>query len=126
MKVYVITEGEYSDYHIIGVAESREKAKRISNMFEGSFSLPNIEEYDTDFWVKDDRQAYCVRVNAEGKISIGRLWHDEPIGIVTERRDWITGKIDGYSVIVYAKDEKHAFKIAQDKIAEFKARKEGI
>lgn len=64
MTVYVITGGEYSDYHIGGVEVDKEKAERLCAEFNSfwfndrdigvndihlySNSLYRIEEYDTD------------------------------------------------------------------------------
>ena len=49
MKVYVITQGCYSDYHICAVAIDRKKAERIAKLYSsGQYSLAEIEEFDTD------------------------------------------------------------------------------
>lgn len=34
MKVYVITKGIYSDYHICGVALDKERANRLASFFQ--------------------------------------------------------------------------------------------
>ena len=52
MKVYVITSGEYSDYCILTVVLSREKAEQICAMLNSQKRYYSdaaiIEEYDTD------------------------------------------------------------------------------
>ncbi len=51
MKVYVLTIGIYSDYRIIGVFTSREKAVEFCPALESGLddgSKPGLEEYDTD------------------------------------------------------------------------------
>lgn len=52
MKVYPITSGEYSDYCILTVALSREKAEQICAMLNSQkryySAEATIEEYDTD------------------------------------------------------------------------------
>lgn len=52
MKVYVITSGEYSDYCILTVVLSREKAELICAMLNSQKRYYSdaviIEEYDTD------------------------------------------------------------------------------
>ena len=52
MKVYVITSGEYSEYHIDAVALDEEEAKKKCAVFNSTKSeyddMCQIEEYDTD------------------------------------------------------------------------------
>ena len=51
MKVYVLTRGEYSDYHIIGVYSTREKAQEVCDVMCGNgtiYDAPQIEEYELD------------------------------------------------------------------------------
>mgnify|MGYP003674144367 FL=1 len=42
--IYVLTEGSYSDYHIIGVYSTKELAKEAQSLYQDS----QIEEYDLD------------------------------------------------------------------------------
>lgn len=44
-KVYVVTAGDYSDYHIVGIFDSREKAEEYINYSTYS-DLNDIEEYN--------------------------------------------------------------------------------
>ena len=48
MKVYVITQGEYSDYHICGVAIDKERANRLAILYCDSYGPATIEEFDTE------------------------------------------------------------------------------
>lgn len=49
MKVYIITQGVYSDYHICAVAVDREKAERIAKLYScGRYDIAEVEEFDTD------------------------------------------------------------------------------
>lgn len=51
MKVYVLTQGEYSDYHIIGVYSTKEKAQKLRDAMRTSgtfYDEPQIEEYELD------------------------------------------------------------------------------
>lgn len=58
MKIYVVTEGEYSDYHICAVFDNKKKAELYCAVREEKDFLDNkyyvfgdeymIEEYDTD------------------------------------------------------------------------------
>lgn len=50
MKVYVVTSGEYSDYHIDAVCIDKATAETIAHSIEenGYDYSPYVEEYDTD------------------------------------------------------------------------------
>ena len=118
MKVYVVTQGSYSDYHISGVAIDRETAELIKAR---GYDDPEIEEYDTDdFTPLKDRKPYRVGIPKAGAISVKLI----------EGLPYAPGKVFeykwGHYVNVYAKDEDHALKIAFDKVAEYKAEKKGV
>ena len=49
-KVYVVTSGEYSDYHIVGIFDSREKAEEYINHSTYS-DLNDVEEYNHIFHI---------------------------------------------------------------------------
>ena len=135
MKVYVITKGEYSDYHICCVCLDREtaekKAKMFENRYDGEYDKPEIEEYDTD----DAEQLEVVdgeTVRKDGKMlwaidvykdAYGRPDHGE-----IERLE-----INEYSMIeafeeyksyywgrIYARTREEATKIMLDKIAKYR------
>lgn len=62
MKVYVVTEGEYSDYHIVGAFATREAAEKYCAVRHGSCSdlgdPINIEEYE----LQDGSNIQCDKV----------------------------------------------------------------
>lgn len=78
-KVYVITEGEYSNYRIVGVTLNRKAAeqycknvKRVSKSWE---SVPIIEEYELDAFGDGSewrRIYYCHIRKQDGRIEGGR------------------------------------------------------
>nr|WP_296955237.1 hypothetical protein [uncultured Mediterraneibacter sp.] len=61
MKVYIVTEGEYSDYHIVGVFATREAAEKYCAV-HGNYSVYgdpiNIEEYE----LQDGSNIQCDKV----------------------------------------------------------------
>lgn len=137
-KVYVVTSGKYSDYHIIGVTMDEEKANRIADLLSTNYyDEANVEPYDTDEFEKqwkdetvifhcqlDNRRRYANhRVNAFIPYGQDEKMLDYPLGVVHHFRDEIN---DFYRIYVRAKDIEHAIKIAEDKIAEFRAQEEGI
>lgn len=123
---YAVTDGDYSDYHIIAIADNKERAENIKKLYSGKYSEPMIEEF-FDGESKDE-VLYDVWYETNGSYKLFLQTFDmnelSNINIVKEnvlRNDWWK-----YSVLVMAKDENHAIKIAQDLWAEYKAKKEGI
>ena len=121
-KVYVITKGAYSDYHICTITADPELAKRLAKIYSDDFNDAEIEEYRLNECNK--RQLYGVVFDKHGNIvkikaDEYEIQKEEGIDTWSERDDDIT-------FWVYAKDIDHAQKIAQDKRAEYIARKENI
>ena len=131
MKVYVVTSGEYSEYHIVGITLDRQVAETFvnsKNEAKGEYGSGfYLEEYETDdFQViavgcKPYRACFYGNENGDRRSWADECeWRYQNVGLV---------EADGhgnYEVIVFAKDEDHALKIGAEKVAEYKARKEGI
>lgn len=136
MTVYVVTEGSYSAYHIIGIYSTKEKAEKVKLYHSALYEYPDIEEWEMDDIpedINDMREYYhvtyggrpyreglwdCDRYTKVGKENI----KDCPYELDTRFPMYF--KIDIPCDRV--KDEQHAIKIAQDKLAEIKSMKEGI
>lgn len=124
MKIYVVTQGEYSDYHIITATLSKRRAEEIAKRFSNDYygSVPEIEEFeDSDVFL---RPCWCVYFQSDGEIVYVRKASEhydyEKIGKYQQYRDG-SGAIN-----LIADDEKTAVKIASEKRAEYLARREGI
>lgn len=123
MKVYVVTQGEYSAYHIVGVTLDREKAERWIELYNAeertSYKDVQIEEYKADEFGNDGLYQW----------EVSRGWGDEDVLLDTkggyDYGEWYNDD-DNYRVTVMARDKDHALKAAYDKIAMIKAEKEGI
>lgn len=124
-KVYVITSGCYSDYHICAVTLDPERAKNLRRLFD-NWSGANIEEYPLD--EKVETRIYGVTLQREtGKHIKTKLddydnYHD---GYVEEDYD-LEADEQHLTFWCTAKDEEHALKIARDRLAQYKAEREGI
>jgi len=129
MKVYVVTEGDYSDYHIEAIFLSYGQAVKYIELHSNEpCYYRRIEQYDVNRLApKTDRLMWNVEYN-------GNLWKtrrteettwDEP-GLRSCR--WLDDvyPYDEFHMTVFAKDELHALKIARDVYAKMKAEKEGI
>ena len=122
MKVYVVTQGEYSAYHIVGVTLDRAKAERWVELYNAEDRIYHrdvqIEEYEADEFGNDGLYQW----------EVGQGWTNEGCELDTMGDDygeWYNSD-DNYCLKVMAKDKAHAVKAAYDKIAMIKAEKEGI
>ena len=112
MKIYAITKGEYSDYHICALTVSKEKAAKLRKIYSDSFDEAYIEEYeDSD---SEDIRALFIYRQSNDNVAIWDFNENEKVDI--------DGNGDIYA-IVSAKDKEHARKKAQDMIAKYKAEK---
>ena len=112
-KIYVVTEGEYSDYHICGVFSSRYHAQQAIKKLGGGL----------DVWVLDSVDPATFKLNIYSVImtrngnteECTRLEFDwTSFGWAMETRIWKT--VDGnLRTYVFAHDEKHAIKIMNER-----------
>ncbi len=117
--VYVITKGDYSDYHICAVTMDNDRAERMKKLYSDRYDEAHIEKY-----VLDETEAmamYNVEFSEWILPEVTRAEYD-----FEEVTPVIYGFSDHVLVRVRAKDEDHALKIAQDEYAKWKAEKAGI
>ena len=131
MKVYIITQGEYSDYHICAVAVDRKRAEHIAKLYgSGRNDYTEIEEFDTDDVGFDkydlDNEPllrYYVRLNRgwEPEVSEEYLKASDVKKYKTEgnfaRRSNGMAETNVYYAHVVADTKEKAIKIAQDMYA---------
>lgn len=138
-KVYILTAGKYSEYHVVGATLDRKQAELACKVYGLKSSVledpvdPDdydplddpirIEEYDLDLFDGIKEKYHIYRVSfSDGSCSVEEENEEGYLHPINEE-DMIWGT---YRVTVAAQDEAHALKIAQDKRAEYLARKEGI
>lgn len=134
MTVYVITKGDYSDYHICAVATDKKKAEVLRKAFsdKDGWREAVIETYETDQFlteIESGLKLFDCAVKDDSEMSISTDMSD--LDYIDDSdfrvREYSKGYMaPGYGVYVWAKDEDRARKIAADKIAEYKARKAGV
>ena len=130
---YVITEGSYSDYSVIGVTDDKTKADNYCKLFPKC----EVEEYkeicNTTPYV--GMNLYQVteyitnKYNNKGEIDIrqiehGMLSNDDLIKKANEKI--VIVHPDIYATYVLTVNEEHAKKIALDRFAVKKAEEAGI
>lgn len=133
MTVYVITEGDYSDYHIIGVTLDKETAMKYVEIHtnKDNYFVPKIEEYDSNtisYIAKEDAFGWLVVLNSEGLVKCEES--DFPIhypDYLNKVERWgKSAKEWRYVAYVSAENKDKACKIGLDLIAQFKAKKKGV
>lgn len=123
MKIYVVTKGQYSDYGIITATTDEELAKKIAEKFSDEYDKAKVEVYeDAEFMLKP---AYFIRFNTSGEVvelkdvSCNEYYYDGTNNCHFDACDRVY-------VTVIADNAETAIKIANEKRAEFLARKAGI
>lgn len=122
MKIYVITKGSYSDYHICTVSTNQKNAEKLQKIFSDKWDQAMIEEYESDQYLTETEsgmELYKCVMEKDGTILA-----DMSIISLDCMDDYdfqVRYLANKYIVYVWAKDSEHAKKIATDKIAEFKA-----
>lgn len=124
MKVYIVTSGIYSDYHIDRVFSTREKAQEYLDHI-GNYENADIKEYNLDEETPRGVFGYCVTIsNSDGEATVYRIdFNNFPC----KRKDafrWVPAQFhlpDRILFNIEAKDAPHAVKIASERLAQIKA-----
>lgn len=127
MKVYVITEGEYSGHHICGVTLNKDFANEFVKLHSSEewYTSFQVEEYDTDIidMLSDGMKVYSVSSrngiieSREGNSGDYAYWLDEVNDVTRNKRD------NWYQAYVIAKDKEHAEKQAVDLFTKYQYRR---
>jgi len=115
--IWVIEQGSYSDYRVVGVFSTKESAEKFMGLMDDGYETPSIDEWPLDPMVDEinkgllpfalsmdiDGNTKYVR-KAEGYNMIDGLY-------VCERAQWHDDAVHG---TCWATDEQHAVKIANE------------
>ena len=131
--VYIITQGCYSDYHIVTVFDDEDKAKAFveaynkhkRGKYEDDYCIETCKINSIDVFASKGKIYFHASTNYRGDLFVERDPECDPkcAGVVNLVH---YPTCSSYTVIVLAEDLDKAKKIAADKIAEYKANKEGI
>ena len=141
MKIYIVTKGSYSDYHICGVAVDLKEAERLQNVNTDEWDMARIETYDTEdngeiegwlkhryvfdfFYDKRDKQK-----KSNVTIYDGECYKDDWIMAKNDERKGRVDTVSGSHHYVCVESDKPfsvVEKIAYDRYAEWKATQEGL
>ncbi len=126
MKVYIITNGDYSSYQICAVTLDEAQAELLKARYSGFDEEANIEVFDTDNHKIEVGEDYKPLWNVEFRGSeICRCYavEHENINHGKVYEDTWSNKI---KVFVKAKDEAHAKRIAIDTYMKWLAEQNGL
>lgn len=132
--VWVLEQGEYSDYRVIGVFPSKENAELVLHSIpqdESSWDRPTIAEWELDPKISELRKGYKafqLRMLRDGSIECCKEDEMSTYALFScELMVWRREEASAYrgkgipnclSGVVLAKDQKHAIKIANEKRAQ--------
>lgn len=111
--IYVITKGDYSDYHIVAATVSKDTAQKMAKRYDAE-----IEEYE-DAVIIPDKSIWLVRVSDNGCKAYENDG-DYAIPDAMSGKIYPNSKLGFVTLWVFADDEEHAKKIACDKYAQWK------
>ena len=128
MKVYVLTSGEYSCYHILGVLLDEEQAKIAAEVMSDRHNDVEVETYDTDElkFIKPGWKYWTIAFSEYDHAITDVACHDyfgsldEPTQFGAHHKNKI------WYVDVYAEDEKHAIKNASDRLNKYLAEQSNL
>lgn len=129
MKVYVITSGEYSDYHICAVAQSEKKANALKKLFDKeNYTGARIEVYDTKTYQTSRPLFLALYYKLGNELELRRIKEDEEDQDLPNEREM--NEIVSWGVFlrtgINANSREQAEKIFYDRLAKYKAEQEGI
>ena len=125
--IYILTEGSYSDYHIVAVYSSKELAEEAQKHCPSSI----IEEYELDSLEIPEHPpghtAWAVCINAKTNAINWTCQQTSLYGYFNVREEYVkfpnslSRQYDpAYRVDCWARDKEHADKIALDKFYQWK------
>jgi hypothetical protein len=125
-KIYVLTEGSYSDYHIIGVYSTEELAQEAQLL--NTYS--EIEEYDLNH-IPDHPPGHVAWTVMFKDAEIHATYRASPFDTIIPSEHGYNsnarrGICASYIVHCWATDEDHARKIALDKFYQYQAQQAGV
>lgn len=126
---YIVMAGEYSDRHVCGVYSTRKKANYAAKVYNGEVITHKVDELPKH---PKGMLGYYVRMKKDGASTV-QLYGAEGMEIgkdghfhndYTRLPDGTYNVVKELSITVWAKDEKHAVKIVNEKRAQIIAANE--
>lgn len=116
--VFLVTRGYYSDYRVCAVFTEKPLAEKYIDSFkENSYEAFRIENYPLNpyqYELKNDYKPFFLRMTKEGNCTEINV-KDSSYGLEDENVDVGFDIHKNMYISVFAKDETHAIKIANEK-----------
>ena len=115
--IWVIEQGSYSDYRVVGVFSTKESAEKFMSLMDENYETPCITEWTLDPMIDEINKGllpFSINMDIDGNTKRIRKaeGHNMNGGLsVCGRAMW---NDDGVYGTVWAKDEQHAVKIANE------------
>lgn len=140
---YVVTKGCYSDYHIVGVTDDKERAEHLKKFFTTDDEPAEVEEYideASEYDAEDDPWLVYIKRSLDSSVPANER-DEEHVGRCSKSRwkvDDAEGKVSfdveyggdypGATMwmYVFTKDKDLALKIARDEFAKRFAQEVGV
>lgn len=119
-KIYIVTSGEYSDYGINGVFETKELAQAYIEMLgnpKGWSSEMQVEEHDLNpykNYIKEGLKPFLIFIHKNGNVTKAEI---AQYGLKPSTTISFSYNKSQMIVFCWAKDKQHAIKIANEKRA---------
>ena len=126
MKVYVLTCGEYSCYHIVGVLLDEEQAKIAAEVMSNSYNDVEVETHDTDElkFIKPGWKYWTIAFSERDHAIVDTFCDDYYLDALGKPR--LCAINHRWYVDVYAEDEDHAIKNASDRLNKYLAEQNNL
>lgn len=125
MKLYAVTKGDYSDYHIITLTADKEAAKKIAKMFSNGDDKAKVEGYE-DGKIILGKMLYFVRVVDGNVDDVSEDLDDYNLFDTSVFRGHMYGGKEMYYTHVLTDTAEKAAKIGKDRIMKHIAEEEGL
>lgn len=109
--IYIVTDGEYSDFAIIGVFDNKELAEKCATKFNCNKDILEYELNSMEGLVNSDMNLYEVAMDFNGNSRCSALHEDFYMGRIGQA-ECFNGGMTTYCM---AKDQVHATKIANER-----------
>ena len=110
--IYLVTDGSYSDYRVLGVYSTKEKAEHAKRLFAAD---NEIEEYELDATPDSPPGMLAYQVSMLVSGDVKDTWQDTVEGF--ESRWYVTAQWGADVLVVFnvwARDIEHAVKISNE------------
>ena len=130
-KVYIVTAGEYSDYHICGVFSTQKKAEYFCNHISKHSYTPKewykIEDWNVDAGILElarHKDIYMVMMDNKGNVKDADVVNNDYAFRNAIRESVIYNDIPNhYLIYVFAGNLEEAVKIASEKRTKYMVEK---